>query len=249
MNTLKTALDGDLSNDGVMFDVIASPGKSVMVKTLSFYSTTSTRCDVEVYTKLGSHEYFEQTRNAWINVVNVKTQCMGPQFETVISEKMFKLEFLENLGIQKGERRAFYIRVDGSELIYSATLNYNQIYAEDNNMQILEGSGVNGYFLDYVTPRMWNGALKYDLISSEDDQFDECSSLLEVNVNEGGGSSNKNYGIMFNIESRSNEEIVVEGLAFYTGRNINEQFEIYTFPLGFEYGMMSTDRWQKISEG
>lgn len=249
MNRLKTALDGNMSNDGVMFDIIASPSKSVMVKSLSFYSTKTESCDVEVYTKLGSHEYFEQTRNAWTNIVNKKTQCMGPQLETIIDETMFKLELTEQLAIMKGERRAFYIRVEGTELIYSATLNYNQVYVEDNNIQVLEGSGVSGYFLDYVVPRMWNGEVRYDLVSSEDDRFDDCSSLLEVNVNEGGGSSNKNYGIMFDIQSKANEELVIEGLAFFTGQSVDKNYEIYTIPSGFEYGEMSLKRWRKIGEG
>jgi len=248
MNSIRTVSDGTVSNNGVMFDIIASPSKTIRVRNLSIYTKTANPCDLQVFTKKQSHEYFEQTRDAWLEIVNIKTQCLGPGLETVIDESMFSQT--DHLAVKKGERRAFYIRVEGTELVYSTTGNYNQVFIEDNNVQILEGSGVNGFFMDYVVPRMWNGVLYYDVIGSDDDQFDECSKLMEVNVNEGSsGSGNKNFGVMFNVKSKADEEIIIQGLSFYTDQSVSGKYEIYSIPSGFEYGKGSLSLWQKVSDG
>lgn len=247
MKSLTTTFNGVLANDGAMFDIRAAPNKSVTIKSLSFHTTFVAACDVQVFTKSGSHEYFEQTRNAWTEIVNQKTQCMGPGIETTIYDGMF-IDSTE-LSINEGEERSFYIRLVGTELVYSETISYDQVFVEDSNIQILEGVGVSSFFHDYTVKRMWNGVVYYEVIDGSDaDDLGSCSSILEVDRSN-AGSSNKNFGIMFNIKNKTGEEISIQGLSFYTDMTKNVKYTIYTIPYGYENGMESLNVWRNIAQG
>lgn len=128
MHYLETTFDGDVANDGVMFDVRASPIQGVEIALLSFHTSSIGACDVEVYSKAGSHQYFEENRGAWDLILNQNMQCKGPGKETVLDEDMF-IES-SNLRIEKGSERSFYIR-SSRKLLYSTTNNFAQVYVED----------------------------------------------------------------------------------------------------------------------
>ena len=128
MHYLETTFDGDVANDGVMFDVRASPIQGVEIVLLSFHTSSIGACDVEVYSKAGSHQYFEENRGAWDLILNQNMQCKGPGKETVLDEDMF-IES-SNLRIEKGSERSFYIR-SSRKLLYSTTNNFDQVYVED----------------------------------------------------------------------------------------------------------------------
>lgn len=129
MHYLETTFDGDVANDGTMFDVRASPIQAVEIVSLSFHTSSIGACDVEVYSKSGSHQYFEENRGAWDLILNQNMQCKGPGKETVLDEDMF-IESNNNLRIEKGSERSFYIR-SSRKLLYSTTNNFDQVYVED----------------------------------------------------------------------------------------------------------------------
>ncbi len=244
MESLTTTFNGDLANEGAMFDVRAFPNKSVIIKSLSFRSTEAKPCDVQVFTKSGSHKYFEDNRHAWTEIVNESTQCMGPKAETVIDENAFIN--IEELGVERGDERAFYIRVDGTELVYSPTVDNDQVYSEDSNIQILQGVGLSNYFRDYVEARMWNGAIYYEVISF-DDASDTCTNELIVDSDMSG--NNSNYGIMFNIRNNVDEHIEILGFSFHTDTTHKVHYNIYSIPGGFEYGKQSLNPWTNVAIG
>jgi len=96
---------------------------------------------------------------------------------------------------------------------------------------------------------MWNGVIYYEVIGGSDvDTLGSCSSILEVDRSN-AGTSNKNFGIMFNIKNKSGEEISIQGLSFYTDITKNVKYTIYTRLYGYEYGMDSLDMWTKIAQG
>jgi len=99
----------------VMFDIRSSPTSSVTIESLSFITSEEKPCDVEVFTKEGSYQYFEETRSAWIMIVNDSIQCLGPDVETILTKKMFT--GMTNIEIERGSKRAFYIRLNGADLV------------------------------------------------------------------------------------------------------------------------------------
>jgi|AntRauTorckE5430_2_1112549.scaffolds.fasta_scaffold00586_5 hypothetical protein len=242
MHELATTFDGELSSDGVMFDIRSSPLVAATITSLSFHTTANEPCDVTIFTKSGSHEYFELQASAWTLIVNANTQCLGTGVETIVGEDMMSTERMESLKIGMGEERAFYIRVSGAQIIYSETTNFDEIYVEDSHIQILEGTGLTGYFSGYSSPRMWNGVVTYDIKDNWIHSFFEgaCKRYIQT---ESTGSRSNNYGILFDVTSKSLSVISIHGVVVYTDTMNEVIYEIYTIPNGFQYGKGSMIPW------
>jgi len=249
MHSLSTTFDGVYANDGVMFDIRSSPTLDVDILSLSFITDVTGSCDVQVFTRKGSHEYFEEEPAGWTMIVNWNTDCLGSEEETVIIESEFTKTDNSNLQILKGESRAFYIRVDGVKLIYSGTSNFKHVFVEDSHIQILEGTGIEAYFQGYTVPRMWNGSVNYLAKTNSVHNFNSCSRFLQVGSTYGGNDSTKNYGVMFDVKAKTASDLTIQGLAFYTNTQKEVQYDIYTIPVGFEYGKGSVAAWTLLASG
>jgi len=72
-----------------------------------------------------------------------------------------------SLIISAGDTQAFYIKLDVSALRYTNGSNEGNVFAQDENVQILQGVGKsngsdNKGFGRTYRPRVWNGQLRYD---------------------------------------------------------------------------------------
>jgi len=246
MHQLATTFDGTVANNGVMFDIRSSPLLSVTIRSLSFHTVTKGACDVEVYTKKKKHVYFEAVPSAWTEVLIENVECLGPGIETVLNENMFM--DMHDLEIEKGAERAFYIRVSGTDMIYSNTASFDEVYAEDSHIQILEGTGLDSYFGGYSSPRMWNGRVSYSAVTnSMHPTSGSCARNIQTESTE---SKNTNFGIMFDVTSLATGVLTIQGVALPTDTLNEVQYKIFTIPDGFQFGKGSMLPWNApIAEG
>lgn len=247
MHQLATTFDGKFANSGVMFDIRSSPLVAVTVRSLSFHTLTKGQCDVEVYTKKKKHVYFETVPTEWTNVLIRNLECLGLGIETILDENMFT--DMHELEIEKGAERAFYIRVSGTDIVYSKTTSFDEVYVEDGHIQILEGTALDSYFEGYSAPRMWNGRVSYSTeTNSVHPDSGSCARHIKTESSE---SKSTNFGIMFDVTSLASSDLTIQGVALQTDILApNEvQYEIFTIPDGFQLGKGSMFPWAPIAEG
>ncbi len=219
----------------VMFDIRSFPTNSIQIKSLSFLTSEATPCDVEVYTKDGSYEFFEETRNAWTMIVNDSIQCLGPGSETILTEDIFM--DMDQLKIVTGSKRAFYIKLNGADIVYSMVNEdqKNAIYVLDGNIQIFSGAGLGGFFQNFLAPRMWNGRVVYEVISTDNSPGqDTCSRFVQSNSVE---LKNHNYGMMFDLRSKTSSILNIKSMTIFVDTNKLVEYEVYTIPGGFNNGL------------
>ena len=137
---------------GIMFDVIAL--KSLQIKGLSV-SLINTDAPVEVFYKTGSHIGFETNAGVWTSLGTSSIIAAG-------TDKLIPLSI--DIPVASGERIAFYIsRSDGERLSYTNGTSIGSVYADDGNLQILEGTGLGAFFSDLYSPRVPNTVVLYEV--------------------------------------------------------------------------------------
>lgn len=254
---LRTTFDGELGAPGVMFDVV-STYSTIHISYFGFHTRDVVpKCEISVYSKLGTHRGYEEQPAMWTMVAQGETQCSGTDSLTEIKRSMFNSELVDFTRVLKGQTRAFYI-TSTTPLRYTKTYNENGVHVYDKYMQILEGTGLVGYYKDLFSPRMWNGIVGY-LVQDDsapmygsNHQFgekydgDACPKELEVSMDDNTGS----YGYMFDVQSVNDfEPVTIYGLEFHTDRTYDLRYEIYTIKTGFQYGTSSVNLWTLIAKG
>ena len=154
------------------------------------------------------------------NRASVTTSCLGPGRKTIISSD----PNIDDLIIGRSERRAFYIRVIDTQLMYSVADMTNQIVKEDRHVQIFTGVTIGDYFKDFWLPRMVNVAVSFvvekiwnDSVGIPSSSFGEeigddiCTRVLDSMTSD---SINKNSGVMFNIDSKSGQALTIFWIRF-----------------------------------
>jgi hypothetical protein len=260
MKQISTGFSGTKAQYGAMFDVRSLPNTAIRIDTLSFHTIApQDQCKIQVFTKEGSHEYFEEESSAWKRIVSTSTECLGPTKKTTIYFRAGSIYDLDDVRIKKGQRRAFYIRAINTQIIYSVTQLHNKVFIQDENIQIFTGVAVGSYFKDFWAPRMLNIDASYiveDLgngsVGLGNSSFgrpindDLCKNTLNIDTKDG---VNKNFGLMFNIKSNSDHDIRIYGLGFYVDSTSNIDYDIYRLKDGFEYGSASTTLWDLSGQG
>lgn len=252
---LRTTFDGELGAPGVMFDV-RSTLSAIRIAYFGFHTRDIVpECEITVYTKLGTHRSFETMPSMWTMVAQGKTQCSGTDTLTEISSSMFNSEVIDATRVQKGETRAFYI-TSTTPLRYTKTFNEGGVHVYDKYVQILEGTGLVGFYKDLFSPRMWNGIVGYYVEDHSAPQYgsnhkfgevydgDGCAKELQVSFEDNTGS----YGYMFDVQSYL-EPVTIYGLEFHTDRTYDLHYEIYTLKDGFQYGTSGINLWTLIARG
>ncbi len=257
---IATVFNGGKAQYGAMFDIRALPNNIIRIDSIAFHTLDERdECEVQIYTKAGSHEYFEEESSAWKRLISTVTECKGPGRKTTVTLRGDDIDS-DDLRIGRSERRAFYVRVIDTQVIYSMVEKQNSPFKTDDHVQIFTGVSVGGFFKDFWSPRMLNVAVSYVVekiyngaVGIPDNSFGEeigsdvCIKALDVMT---ADSVNKNYGIMFNIDSNTESTIKIFGLGFYVDSNaalIN--YDIYALHGGFEQGSATASLWTQIGSG
>merc|ERR1712125_42432 len=69
--------------------------------------------------------------------------------------------------MKAGATQAFYITFPSGSIAYTNGNSFGAVFAQDDNLQFLEGSGVPHQFAGRFSPRVWNGAITYSKPSNE----------------------------------------------------------------------------------
>ncbi|KAL7528166.1 hypothetical protein ACHAXR_002302 [Thalassiosira sp. AJA248-18] len=157
---------------GIWFDVVAKNALAVTSLAFETSATTGSVATVSVYTKVDTHVGFEQTSSAWtllaelqqVTLTNRREGGAWPPISTHLPESLFSQP------IAAGDRRAFYIHIEGSSLTYGNNFgNFNgdnavgALQKEDANIQQFVGSTEcgGGLFGCKNTIKKFNGFIHY----------------------------------------------------------------------------------------
>ena len=148
-----------------MFDISANT--AVQIQELTFNSLHATDfCSIEVFTKLGTHQSFEEKSREWMNLLDIEMKCNGPETKSVINFSTFNLSMSDNLIIEANSTRAIYLHSQNT-LRYHWTSTEDAVFVEDSHVQILEGTGLSKRYSHIHSPRVWCGILSYEVIAPE----------------------------------------------------------------------------------
>jgi len=270
---IETTHEGKIGGRGVMFDIRTKTDAKVRIRSFTFHSHSIDMCNVNFFTKRGTHRSFEENSIAWTNIVNTTIECKGPQTTSAITSSMFDSSLSDQLIIEADIGRAIYI--DSSNILrYSLTNSADEVFTQDSYVQILEGSGLTQEYGDLHSPRMWNGVLKYELVDElvaseivpqlSDElvaseiipqlpdcmqlsgyaQLPGCAGTLTTPSND----SSQSYGHIFNIGSNYPGGIIIDGIEFHTHKTTKLNYKIFTIATNYIDNMATSD-WTLVTEG
>ncbi|MBL8752667.1 MAG: hypothetical protein JNK15_05145 [Planctomycetes bacterium] len=111
-----------------------------------------------------------------------------------------------NSSIGAGQTRAFYITcTNGNGMNYIGGTSAGAVYAQDANIQIREGAGLQTPFTTVFTPRVWNGTLRYATIP--------LNSAVNTAVGAGCGYEFRSVYEQFTSGALSNNPFDLNGTA------------------------------------
>eukprot|EP00957_Ditylum_brightwellii_P042267 3201487-Ditylum_brightwellii.AAC.1 len=143
------------------------------------------------------------------------------------------------------------------KLRYTNSLELNSAYASDNHIQILEGSGLGGFFTNVYQPRVWNGVVHYTVpvpqtpspIENED-LSRMCDSFLTT-ADFFSSSPGGDFGVMFNIKTIPKVKIVgFDIVTTASATNADVNYEIFTKRNSFQqFGQTDMMAWHYVAAG
>lgn len=124
-----------------MFDIRAD--RDVVINAIEFYSDKVSNGIVEVYWRPGSYQGFELSSSGW-------NQAYARDTAYYNLENVGALDGLE-ISVSEGSTVGFFIFMQTNQIRYENTATSSTV-VRDDNIQILDGSGVN-----YSTKWVGNG--------------------------------------------------------------------------------------------
>lgn len=177
---LPTTLLSGIRQNGNMFDVVAT--NYITITDFEILQETSI-VDYEIYYKTGTHVGAENNAAAW-------TLLGTANGVTANSTSSTKIPIPINLNLIPGQRMAFYVTASdtGYYVNYSIGSGVGNVFMEDENLRILEGTG-NAYpFANVFSPRIFNGIVNYKT------DLDENSLLItEIMAFRGGTGTQASF--------------------------------------------------------
>jgi hypothetical protein len=159
---LVTTWDAGYAFHGNMFKVKAKNDILITQFHINLKSTGPVEC--QVYTRAGNYESYEQSPSAWDMVLQTVATGMGEGAPTYL---LFDLP----LALGANTTQAFYVTTTGqAHLAYTLGGQEGRVFSENDDLAFYEGLGVGypfGNGIDeFYTPRIFNGAIGYELQSS-----------------------------------------------------------------------------------
>lgn len=113
--------------------------------------------DIEVWIKNGSYVGYEHNPDAWGNIVSTRIEGRGQNEPTLIPSESF-----HPLRVHAPELLSLYVTLTTKVgMRYSVGSEEGRIFAQNDDIRILEGIGMSYQFQDVFSPRIWNGAILY----------------------------------------------------------------------------------------
>ncbi len=153
-DSMQTTFAGGNYLRGNMFDIVAL--HTVTIKTFEIHLADT--ANIKVYFHLGTYLGTENIDTAWTlaaTFLHIYPSAFG---------QPTKLPYNFNKIIPAGQTGAFYVTTTSTSanLYYSNGTSQGAVYAQNSDVLLLEGCGIDYPFLGTPhTPRIWNGKVKY----------------------------------------------------------------------------------------
>lgn len=155
---LTTTFAGGNGQNGNMFDVVALRNVAVHGFDLNLDPGT---WNLEVYAVTGGGTCIGKEANASAWTLVGSAAGVVATAANVATPLPIAIDTL----VRAGQTQGFYVTVtNGVAINYTDGTTLGAVYAQDDDLQILEGHGVAYPFAGTFTPRIWNGTLHYTSI-------------------------------------------------------------------------------------
>jgi hypothetical protein len=153
IDSLLTNMAGSLQFPSLMFDVVAQNNIEVTGFDANFNGTgTST---VEIWYRPGSFVGFETSNAGWTLAATSTVQALGVG-------NLATIPAVISVNMASGQTYGFYLAVvGGTNFRYSSGTSLGAVWAQNSDVQILEGKSGSGYYNVTTSPRAFNGELRY----------------------------------------------------------------------------------------
>ena len=161
MKTYTTTFASDATYAGNMFDIVALDS-NIEIKSMGINTYVSSLL-VQVYTRVGSYQGYENDIDSWTLVGSATIKGQGLNTPTMIDE-IFKN--FDPIFIRKGSRQSFYITSDGPYIRSTKGNFFESIsWSNINDIEIAQGVGKRYPMTDgTVSARIWNGFVQYHTV-------------------------------------------------------------------------------------
>ena len=161
--TLTTTFAGGNGQNGNMFDVNIISTTDLLVTSLDLnmnMDMSVETSDIEVYGRIGSWVSFEGSSAGWTLLSQTPSVTgNGEGLSTTVNINDFVLPALSTY--------ALYITRTTGDLNYTNGTSVGNVFAQNADLQILEGAGKVYAFSNTFTPRIWNGSITYNTVIPE----------------------------------------------------------------------------------
>lgn len=156
-SVITTTFASNNGQSGNMFDVVNLVGD--LTVTGFDLNLDDGTFDIEIYSKSGSYLGFETDASAWSLIDTGSVTSAGIDLATFFDVSDFLLSGLSTTSL--------YITTTGSTAMnYTNGSSAGSVYADNGELQILEGVGKSAGFGSTFSPRIWNGSIYYETAGS-----------------------------------------------------------------------------------
>eukprot|EP00563_Minutocellus_polymorphus_P003417 CAMPEP_0181040006 /NCGR_PEP_ID=MMETSP1070-20121207/10807_1 /TAXON_ID=265543 /ORGANISM="Minutocellus polymorphus, Strain NH13" /LENGTH=805 /DNA_ID=CAMNT_0023117965 /DNA_START=601 /DNA_END=3015 /DNA_ORIENTATION=- len=159
MGSLDTLWNGGIRNNGIMFEVEAK--RDIRITGIDIHTPLKELIPITVYTS-GTLIGKEQDASQWTKILTSNVMGAGDHKPTPISVSTM---------IRAGQKKSFYI--DTPSVFIPGPIRYSpsniptgSVYAEDDSIGILVGTGNDPFFGVSYPNRIFNGAVHYEELPS-----------------------------------------------------------------------------------
>ena len=150
-DSLETPSLGGINAQAIMFDLVAL--NTITIECFDILDNGLNGNTFGIWTYPGSHVGHETDSTGWIWVGDdPNVQSAWPNYTPLYVDT--------DIQILAGDTQAFYII--GIAIEYSTGTSVGAVSAADNNLQILEGTGVSWPWNQTWSPRVFNGVVHYN---------------------------------------------------------------------------------------
>jgi len=157
---IKTTFDSDSGLAGNMFSVVAK--KDITIRGFDVHMMPLQNTPLLVWVKEGSYLGFEHDMQSWTLLMNANITGNGIGRPTKIIPSAF-----EPFIVHAAESISLYITLVSNGMRYTIGSLEEELIANNQDLAILAGSGLEYPFGKAYSPRIWNGAILYDVLTAK----------------------------------------------------------------------------------
>lgn len=136
-------------------------GRNITLKSYSFFTGAEATLNVQVYTKAGLFQEYENSVDVWELIYNSSTDQLGRNVPTVLSD------WSEEVTIRANTLQSFLIYTP-NKVMYKGGTSEGSQFSSDGTVELFEGIGLSGTLFAWTiySPRVFRGSVTYDIIGS-----------------------------------------------------------------------------------